>query len=140
MTEAVKSIREDADLLQVKEIFDLNEFHHLPVLNAERKVVGIISRLDFNLVCDQFTIFKLKRAEVENKEFLSTVLVEDIMTRQVAAIGPTDSVDEAVKIFLGNSFHCLPVVESDKLVGIVTTHDLLKYYSMLGKTLNLTEA
>ena len=40
---------------------------------------------------------------------------------------PDDTIGLAADIFLANKFHALPVVEDERLVGIVTTHDLLKY-------------
>lgn len=47
----------------------------------------------------------------------------------MAVISPDSPVEEANRIFLENLMHALPVVENGNLVGIVTTHNLLSYYS-----------
>jgi len=133
MTQKVTTAKEDTSLLEVKDFFDSNKFHHLPVTDESNKVVGMLSRLDFNMLLDQFTIFKVDRAEQENQKFLRAILAKDVMTLQVATIGPEDRIDRAVDEFLKNHYHCLPVVEGDKLVGIVTTHDLLRFFSRQGQ-------
>jgi len=140
MTEDVTSVKEDSSLLEVKDLFDSNEYHHLPVTDESNTVVGILSKLDFNMLLDQFTIFKVDRAEKENQKFLRAILAKDVMTVQVATIGPEDPIEEAVEAFLTNCYHCLPVVDDGRLVGIVTTHDLLKYYSLKDKQLGLKQA
>ena len=92
-------------------------------------MVGIISRLDYNKLLDHFTLFSVRRAEVSNKQFLSALIAREVMRHQVTVITPEDTIEEVVQIFLENLIHSLPVVDSDgKLVGIVTTHDVLKYY------------
>ena len=49
------------------------------------------------------------------------------MTRDVKTVRPSTPLGEAVNVLIGNRFGCLPVVDEDnKLVGIVTEHDLLK--------------
>ena len=50
------------------------------------------------------------------------------MTSKVVSLGPKELVGAAAMIFLKHLFHGLPIVDDDKkLVGIVTTHDILKY-------------
>lgn len=129
MTEQVRSVKETTGLLEIQAVFDTHHFHHIPVLDLDGKVVGMISKLDYHLVLDHFTIFRVDKAEKTNDRFLGALIAKDIMSRNVATIGPQTSVEEANSIFMENLFHALPVVEHNKLIGIVTTHDLLKYYS-----------
>jgi acetoin utilization protein AcuB len=49
------------------------------------------------------------------------------MTPEPIVVDPDDSIGLAADIFLVNTLHALPVVEDNRLVGIITTHDLLKY-------------
>ena len=54
--------------------------------------------------------------------------VSDLMTTKVATLGPNELVGAAAMVFLKHLFHGMPIVDDDrKLVGIITTHDLLKY-------------
>jgi CBS domain-containing protein len=49
------------------------------------------------------------------------------MVRKPTCISPDTMIKEAAEIFLKAEFHALPVVEKNKLVGILTTTDLIKY-------------
>lgn len=113
----------------IGEIFSENSFHHLPVLEGN-VVVGMISKLDFNMVLDRFTIFNTKNASRSNRSFLGAMLAKDVMSQPIRTIVENESLESAVEIFLENRFHALPVLNSQgNLVGIVTTHDLLKFYA-----------
>ena len=129
MTDQVKSVHINTGLLAIKDIFETNDFHHIPVLDDENKVVGMISRLDYHLVLDHFTIFRVDKAGRTNDRFLGALIAKDVMTKNLATISPDTDIVEANKVFLENLLHALPVVEHGQLIGIVTTHDVLKHYS-----------
>ncbi|MCB0669086.1 MAG: CBS domain-containing protein [Saprospiraceae bacterium] len=129
MTDQVFFVQEDTSVLEIKDIFASHDFHHIPVLNSVGAVTGIISRLDYHLVLDHFTIFRVDKAEKTNERFLGALIAKDIMSRNVATIGAETAVEEASKVFLENLIHALPVIEDDRLIGIVTTHDILQFYS-----------
>ncbi|NND05592.1 MAG: CBS domain-containing protein [Saprospiraceae bacterium] len=120
----------DVDALgtKVKEIFDTHHIHHIPVLSKGKELVGIISKLDYHLLLDNFTRFSVPRAEQANEKFLGAIVASEIMHDRISVISSTDPISEAAAVFVQNIFHCLPVMEGKDLVGIVTTHDLLKYY------------
>ncbi|MCB0688463.1 MAG: CBS domain-containing protein [Saprospiraceae bacterium] len=129
MTDQVYSVDEDTVLLEIKDLFDTHNFHHIPVLDTKAEVVGMISRLDYNMILDHFTIFRVDKAEKTNKRFLGALIAKDIMSRNLAIVSPDMTIDEANKIFLENLIHALPVVENHKLIGIVTPFDVIRYYS-----------
>lgn len=130
MTDQVISVTENTSLLEIQELFSIHHFHHIPVLDANGKVVGMISRLDYHLVLDHFSIFKVDKAKQTNDRFLGALIAKDVMAKKVATISPDSPVEEANRVFLENLLHALPVVDQDgKLTGIITTFDLLKFYS-----------
>lgn len=139
MTDQVISVQEDTGLLEIKDLFAIHDFHHIPVLNKRGEVCGMISKLDYNLVLDHFTIFRVDKADKTNERFLGALIAKDIMSRNVATVSPDLPVEEASRTFLQNLFHSLPVVENEKLVGIITTHDILKFYSDQFSGLKLLE-
>jgi CBS domain-containing protein len=53
--------------------------------------------------------------------------IEQVMTKDVKVVQKSDTIYEVATILSKNEFHSLPVVEEEKLVGIVTTTDLIKY-------------
>lgn len=113
------TINPEATLREVKEIFDSHSFHHIPVVNF-RKIVGIVSRTDF----DRF-VGGLKRNN-ESLDALDNTHVEEIMTKGLGKLEPDDRINVALEIFSKNWFHVLPVVQNDELVGIVTTQDIIR--------------
>jgi CBS domain-containing protein len=111
---------------KVQDIFRTNNIHHIPVVE-DRKVVGIISNSDYLRLLHGFTLFRTEKSEQYNDAILRSLLASEVMTRQVATLSPEDSLLMAVGFFRENLFHALPVVDNGKLVGIVTTFDLLTY-------------
>ena len=53
--------------------------------------------------------------------------LEQIMVRNPTCISPNTLIKDAAELFLKSEFHALPVVEDEKLIGIITTTDLIQY-------------
>lgn len=53
--------------------------------------------------------------------------IEQVMTKDVKVVQKDDTIYDVAIILSKNEFHSLPVLENEKLVGIVTTTDLIKY-------------
>lgn len=88
-----------------------HNIHHLPVLDPERKLVGMLSHADFLKLPDRGA---------------GLHTVKEIMSTRLAKLEPTDTVRTAANLFTLNKFHALPVVEGNVLVGILTTLDLIR--------------
>jgi CBS domain-containing protein len=128
MTSPVVTLHPSDKMEKAAEIFENKNFHHIPVVDDERKVVGIISRHDYYKVLNAFTVFSTENSRRANETTLKALLARDVMTRQLAVIHPNDPVEKAVGMFQENMFHALPVVNDEKkLEGIVTTFDILNY-------------
>ena len=118
MTKNVISIDADDSLKIIDETFRKHKFHHIPVLE-HGKLVGIISKSDLLQLLsirDQYTKAEFDKIKTRN-----------IMTTKILTLEPDDHVGLAADIFTTNFFHCIPITSDGVLVGIVTTHDLLKH-------------
>jgi CBS domain-containing protein len=104
MTERVESIRPDAPLGSVHEKLLAGRRRHLPVCESGGRLVGIISDRDLR---------KPGRRAA------------DIMTPQPCTVTPDMLVVPAVTVLLNHRISCVPVVQGDRLCGLVTTTDLL---------------
>ncbi len=114
MTHEVFTLSPEDTLAKVREVLLTKRFHHLPVVKG-KKLVGIITSYD------------LTKLAGEVGEY-DRIRVQDVMTTKVATLGPTELIGAAAQVFLEHLFHGLPIVDEDhNLVGIVTTHDILKY-------------
>jgi CBS domain-containing protein len=114
MTKEVKTVGTTSTLAEAKAIFDSMKIHHLPVVDSENNLLGIVTSYD------------LLNAQLGESSF-ANALVGDFMTSKVATLTEDSKVGTACELFILNKFHGLPIVEGKKLVGIVTAHDILKY-------------
>ena len=114
MTSNPITVSPQATLEDVKTIFLNSRIHHLPV-TVEGRLVGLV------------TTYDLWRQD-QNFADYSKITVGEIMTTRLAKITPEDKVGTAAELFLDKRLHALPVVtEGDRLVGIVTSFDVLRY-------------
>lgn len=127
MTENVIVLEPDETMDVVQEIFRKNNIHHLPVVEDGR-VVGMVSYTDYVKLLHGFTLFKTRKSDEYNDAILRSLLVKEVMTKQVATLKPEDTLEMAAGFFRENLFHALPVVDADDmLLGILTTYDLINY-------------
>jgi CBS domain-containing protein len=120
MTGDLIFLHPDDSLRKVDEIFDNYTIHHIPVVDEEEKLLGIVSRIDFLKANELFSLF--------NDNNFSELTVSDIMTASLTTAEPADTIAFALGVFQKNLIHALPVVEDEKLVGLVTTYDILDYF------------
>lgn len=117
MTRNVYSVREWEELGLTSDLMRFRRFRHLPVLDSNDRVVGMIARIDL-----------FEEAAKPGSPRLRPVY--DVMRRPVFTIGPEASVDEAAERMRDKRIHSLPVVgDDDKLIGIVSDSDLLGVYA-----------
>ena len=103
---------------------------HIPVVEHDQ-IVGIITDRDIRLALNSPYIL---RERLQDKRLLEETPVEACMTPNPLTIKDTANIEEAVELMLVHKFSGLPVIGTNgKLVGIVTTTDLLK---VLGNMLN----
>jgi CBS domain-containing protein len=100
--------------------------HHLPVVDIYGRVIGILSQSDLLKISYGLSLFRNRDPERFNQTLFASVLVRDIMTRNVTVLHSEDTIGDALAIFGRNEFHAIPVVDQELLVGIVTPIDLLK--------------
>ncbi|NQU60078.1 MAG: CBS domain-containing protein [Rhodospirillales bacterium] len=87
----------------------------LPVCDGGRKLVGIISERDIvgNMAKAGAGVMKMK--------------VRDVMTKKVVVCGPEDSIKDVMELMDRRHIRHLPVLEDDKLVGIISQRDVMAH-------------
>lgn len=99
-----------------------NDFHHVPVVDG-KKLVGIVTSTDIGRITYSFdTDTRMTSTVLDHTRKLS-----DIMKKSPKSVKSSDTVRDATEVLSTGSFHALPVVDNDELVGIVTSTDLLCY-------------
>lgn len=109
-------------LAVAEKLFREHKIHHLPVL-AEGKLVGIVSKSDYLFFRHGFSN---EAGKAEDEVRLNNYSAKDIMTKKLAKMDPDEKINVALEVFRENLFHAIPVVSGDRLVGILTTFDIIE--------------
>jgi acetoin utilization protein AcuB len=124
MTRPVITVEETASVLQAKLKMSTHEFRHLPVVDFEQRLIGIVTDRDIRSALP----FRLNRsmvAEEEVKRF-GHITIADIMTRDPYTLSAQDTLQDALLLFQKIRVGAFPVIEKDgKVVGIISERDLL---------------
>lgn len=126
MTTHVHSVQLDDKLVDVYDLVRKHRIRHVPVLHG-KQLVGIISKTDLN----RLTFSSLFAGEGEVDEAVFDMLnISQVMSHKPRVVTDADTLKHVAEILSTEEFHALPVVskkDESKLVGIVTTTDVIKY-------------
>ena len=105
-------------------IMALGRIRHMPVLNENDELVGIVSQRDLfrGALASALGYGKAEQARV-----LGQLLVKEVMTAEPVTIGADASLADAAGLMLKRKIGCLPVVEGDRLVGLITEADFVAH-------------
>jgi CBS domain-containing protein len=117
-------ITSDVSVKEVKETFEKHHVRHLPVVDDEGSLVGIISQTDLNRLI--FGAFMPGDSKYDDS-MMDMLTLDDIMIRQPVTMAPDQSLEDVVAVFTDGGFHAVPVVEGGNLVGILSVVDVLKH-------------
>lgn len=126
MTTNLVKIGLDDTMETADKLLSLYKINHIPVVDEEGCIRGMLSKVDIQLLKDWGTNLGLNSSKFRNEQVLSTQLAGERMCKDVVTVTPADTLESCASIFAENLFHALPVVSGTKLVGLITTYDLLK--------------
>jgi acetoin utilization protein AcuB len=116
------SIAPDTPLLEAEWRMQEGGFRHLPIVDAYERLVGIVSDRDLREAAPSDAT-SLSRQELAY--LLSRLTVKDVMTTSVLTARPGEPAETAAIRMREHKVGALPVVDDERLVGIVTTSDML---------------
>jgi CBS domain-containing protein len=115
MTTDLLTVSEDESLDLVASLMEWRRIRHVPVEDDQQRIVGLVSyRSLLRLVAEG----AWTRAD-------GPLAVRDVMQPRPITIAPRASIGEAIAVMRAHRIACLPVVEADRLVGILTERDLI---------------
>jgi acetoin utilization protein AcuB len=118
-TSKVVSVLPGDKLMKIEGIFDLLSFHHILVVENEQ-LKGIISKNDLL----KWYSDNASRGVIPDR---NQIIAADIMTTDPITLDVDDSIGLAADIILSNKLHAIPVLDGQMLMGIITSHDIIKY-------------
>ncbi len=125
------SISKEIKISQALDIFASNDFHRLPVVDNNSRLIGLITEG----VIKAHTPSKATSLSIHELNYLlSKTSVESIMITDVITINPDCLLEEAAELMMKNDIGCLPVtIDNNKLVGIITQKDIFAaFVDLLG--------
>jgi len=125
MTTKVQTVNINNSLQEANNLFNKHHIRHIPVVSGE-KLIGILSHTDILRISFGSTFGEEQQGGDE--AIFDMLSINQVMKHSPVTVSPEGTLKEAAEILAEKEFHALPVVENEKLVGIITTTDLIKYF------------
>lgn len=124
MVKEVATLDVNDELSLANDIMRLGRIRHLPVVEGSR-LAGIVSERDlFRSSLAQALGYGTK----DTRDLMKTMHIKDIMVPAVITVTPETPLCDAVRLMLNHKIGCLPVLEDERLVGLITETDILVQY------------
>lgn len=124
MTKNVVTLSVKDNLVTAEELFKKHRIRHIPVVSGD-EVIGILSYTDLMRISFADAIDEHEQ-EVDTMVY-NMFTIEQVMAKNVISVSSNTTIQETAKFLAERDFHALPVIDDGKLVGIVTTTDLINY-------------
>ncbi len=138
MTRDILTVTPDMEIDKAAKTLLQNRINGLPVIDASGRLVGILCQSDlvapqksipipsvFALLESFVPLTSMKRIDKE-VEKIAALTVKQAMTPNPVTVGPETDIEDVAKLMVDKKYHTLPVMEGDKVVGIVGKEDVLK--------------
>ena len=127
MTKDLTVVSPTERLVHARRLMLESKVGRLPVVGDEN-ILGMVTSKD---LMRAFIDFRKKVPEKYQKSQIKDVLVEDIMSSNPVVTSKDATISEVAQIMMETGYNGLPVVEDDKVVGIITQTDILRLIQKL---------
>ena len=138
MTSEVITISPETEVAQAAKLLLTKRINGVPVVNDSGELVGILCQSDLIIqqkniplpslftFLDGFIPLTSSKNLDKEVEKIAATKVSDAMTADPVTVNPDTEIEEIATLMVEKSYHTLPVVDGDKLVGVVGKEDVLK--------------
>jgi CBS domain-containing protein len=127
MATDVITVSPSTTLAEARSVMKEHRIRHLPVVDANEELVGLLTQSDVLAATDSFL------RDEENRIRARGISIKDVMVTKVATVAKNANLREVALFLEKRRIGCLPVVTDGKLVGIITDTDFV------GVAINLLE-
>jgi len=124
MTKNVITLNKTDSLETAERLFKQNHIRHIPVVSG-KSIKGMLSLTD---------LLRISFADAvdETEDYVDSIVynmftIEQVMAKNLISVTSNTTIKEVAEILSKKEFHAIPVVDNNKLVGIVTTTDLINF-------------
>lgn len=114
MVKEVITADEDTDLVDVAKLMLDNRIGSVPVMDFEGNLVGMVTKADFLTLADGRAFGKIP--------------IKEVMSTNIISVNPSERAVHGRRLMLDSKVGRLPVIDDDKLVGILTSKDLIRLF------------
>jgi CBS domain-containing protein len=125
MTTEPVTLHDQDPLREAVELVMVRRIRHIPILDAEEKLVGIVTDRDVKRTLPSPLS---STAQEEHEAVLETTSLHQVMTREPITTEPDANIADAVEVLVHSRIGGLPVLENGTLVGVFTEKDALRGY------------
>lgn len=132
MTRNVVTIDQDAGIVEGKELMAKHKIRHLPVVEKDNTLVGIVTDRDVRSAMP--STFSSKQDSCNGIDRVLKLKIKDIMTKDPVTVSPFSTLEDALLLMQRVPVGAFPVVDRDaKLQGIISIRDLMRaFINVLG--------
>ncbi|MBF0279704.1 MAG: CBS domain-containing protein [SAR324 cluster bacterium] len=123
MTKEIHSLHSTQSLYLARAMMKTQHIRHIPIVNADQEFVGLLSHRDL-LALSVSQLAGIE--ETEQMELDQHTPIVSVMKTDIVTVSEDLDLSSAIAILLENKYGCLPVVNGENLVGIVTAADFLQ--------------
>lgn len=123
MTRFPIAVNRRVSVLQAREIMDEEQVRRLLVMDDDNCLLGVVTSGDLREISPS-PVSSL--SFFERREALDEIPIEEIMHQDPITVPPDATIQEAADLMFQHKIGGLPVLEGDKLVGVITQSDLLR--------------
>lgn len=125
MSKDVATLELNDKLKIADDVMKLGRIRHMPVLDDDQEIVGILSQRD---------LFRgalarcIGYGEFAQQKILDQLVVKEVMSKDVVTVSPFAPLQQAARLMLDRKIGCVVAAEEGRLVGILTESDFVKMY------------
>jgi len=125
MTKHPVMVEPGMSIVEVQGIMAETKVRHLPVAEEGKRLVGLITQETLRVPPTKLTSLNVW----EITRFLSELTVRDVMIKgkDVITIHPDATIEEAAQVMVEHKIGCLPVLEENIIIGIITDTDMMMH-------------
>ena len=138
MTRELITVSPQTEITSAAKILLEKRINGLPVIDDSGKLVGILCQSDlvaqqksipipsvYTLLDSFIPLTSLKRIDKEVRK-IAALRVDQAMTPNPVTVGPETDIEDVARLMVDKKYHTLPVMEGNKIVGVVGKEDVLK--------------